>query len=92
MIRKGYAGSGIAMPALSDSTVSATIRQSDNAPIAREAATALVNRNEATGAVRPAKPAARGDRIMAGNPCIAGESPAEPVFHRTRGQYWGEVA
>src|ERR1700716_4172201 len=56
------------MLTLIDSTVSVTIRHSDSEPIASEAATALVNRDEATGAAWPSKPAARGDRIMAGNP------------------------
>jgi hypothetical protein len=59
-------GSGIAMLTLIDSTVSATIRHSETEPIASEAATALVNRDEATGAAWLSKPAARGDRIMAG--------------------------
>src|SRR3954451_25392758 len=53
------------MLTLIDSTVSATIRHSDNEPIASEAATALVNRDEATGAAWPSKPA-RDDRIMPG--------------------------
>jgi hypothetical protein len=74
---------------LIDSTVSATIRHSESAPIASEAATALVNRDEATGAAWLSKPAARDDRIMAGNPQIAGESPAEPAFRRNRRQYLG---
>jgi hypothetical protein len=59
-------GSGIAMLTLIDITVRATIRHSDSEPIASEAATALINRDEATGAAWPSKPAARGDRIMAG--------------------------
>src|ERR1700733_6742747 len=61
-----YSGSGIAMLTLIDSTGSATIRHSESEPIASEAATALVNRDEATGAAWSSKPAARGDRIMAG--------------------------
>ena len=40
------------MVTLIDSTVSVTIRHSDSAPIASEAATAWVNRDEATGAGR----------------------------------------
>ena len=47
-----------------ESTVRVTIRHSDNAPIASEAATAWVSRDEATGAAPPSKPAAPGDRIM----------------------------
>ena len=52
------------MLTLIESTVRETIRHSDNAPIASEAATAPVSRDEATGAERPLKPAAPGDRIM----------------------------
>jgi hypothetical protein len=62
----GYAGTGIARLTLIDSMVSATIRHSESEPIASEAATALVNRDEATGGAWPSKPAARGDRVMAG--------------------------
>jgi hypothetical protein len=60
----GYAGIGIAMLTLIDSSVRVTIRQSDSEPIASEAATASVNRLEATGAERPPKPAAPEGRIM----------------------------
>ena len=49
---------------LIESTVRVTTRQSDSAPIASEAAMALVNREEATGARRLTKPAVPGDRIM----------------------------
>jgi hypothetical protein len=52
---------------LIDSTVSATIRQSESEPIASEAATALINRDEATGAAGPSNPAAPRDRIMVGS-------------------------
>jgi hypothetical protein len=72
----GYAGSGIAMVTLIESTVSVTIRHSDSAPIARVAATVWVSRDEATGAERPSKPAPPGDRIMAEILHCAGESPA----------------
>ena len=41
------------MVTLIDNTVRVTIRHSDNAPIASEAATASVSRDEATGAERP---------------------------------------
>jgi hypothetical protein len=83
-------GSGIAMLTLIDITVRVTIRHSDSEPIASEAATALVNRDEATGAAWPSKPAARSDRIMAGKSLkIAGESPTEPVSRRNRRQYLG---
>src|SRR5258708_1773712 len=61
--KAGQTGSGIAMLTLIDSTVRATIRHSESEPIASEAATALVNRDEATGAAWSSKPAARGDRI-----------------------------
>src|SRR5258708_22102611 len=59
-----YAGIGIAMVTLIDSTVRLTIRHSDSAPIASEAATAWVNRDEATGARLLSKPGSPGDRIM----------------------------
>ena len=52
------------MVALIDNTVRVTIKHSDNAPIASEAATAWVNRDDATGAGRLAKPTAPDDRIM----------------------------
>ena len=61
----GYAGIGIAMLTLIESIVRVTIRQSDSDPIASEAATASVSRDEATGAEWPLKPAAPGDRVMA---------------------------
>jgi hypothetical protein len=64
------------MLTLIDSTVRATIRHSDSEPIASEAATASISRDEATGAERPLKPTAPGDRIMAGILQCAGESPA----------------
>jgi hypothetical protein len=70
-----YAGIGIAMLTLIENTVRATIRHSDSEPIASEAATASISRDEATGAERPLKPAAPGDRVMAGNPSRRGESP-----------------
>ena len=77
------------MLTLIDSTVSVTIRHSESEPIASEAATALVNRDEATSAAWPSKPAARGDRIMAGKSLkIADESPAEPVLAGIAGNIW----
>ncbi len=69
----GYAGRGIAMETLIESIVRVTIRHSDNAPIASEAATASVNRDEATGALRPLKPAVPGDRIMVRDPSTRGQ-------------------
>ena len=47
-----------------ESTVRVTLRHSDNAAIASEAATAPVSRDEATDAIWPSKPAAPDDRIM----------------------------
>jgi hypothetical protein len=55
---------GIATETWIESTVSVTIRHSDSEPIASDAATASISRDEATGAERPLKPAAPGDRIM----------------------------
>ena len=49
----GYAGIGIAMLTRIESTVRVTIRHSDSAATASDAATALVNREDATVAGRP---------------------------------------
>jgi hypothetical protein len=57
-------GIGIAMVPLIESTVSVMTRQSDSAPIASEAAIALVNWEEATGVRRLTKPAVPVDRAM----------------------------
>ena len=43
----------MAIETLIDSTVRVRIRHSDNEPIASEAATAFLSRDEATGAERP---------------------------------------
>jgi hypothetical protein len=59
-----YAGSGIAMLTLIESTVRATITHSDSEPKASVAATASFSLDEATGAQRPSKPKAPGDRVM----------------------------
>jgi hypothetical protein len=76
-----YVGIGIAMLVWIENTVSVTIRQSDSEPIASEATTASISRDDATGAERPTKPAARGDRVMAEFLRCAGESPAtSPYF------------
>jgi hypothetical protein len=64
-IVRTYAGIGIAVATLIESTVRVTIRHSDNEPIASEAATASVSRDEATGADGRTKPASPGDRVMA---------------------------
>jgi len=53
------------MLTLIESSVRVTTRQSDSEPIASDAVTASISREEATGAERPLKPAAPGDRIMA---------------------------
>jgi hypothetical protein len=73
-----YAGIGIAVVNLTESTVRVTIRHSDSEPIASEAATVRINRDEATGIERALKPAAPGDRIMAEILQVAGESPTTP--------------
>jgi hypothetical protein len=74
-----YTGSGMAIETLIDSTVRVTIRHSDNEPIASVAATASVSRVDATGAERPLKPAAPGDRFMAFKILATrAESPASP--------------
>jgi hypothetical protein len=66
-----YAGIGIAIETLIERTVRLTIRHSDNAPIASEAATASVSRDEATGTHRLLTPAAPGDRVMVSDPYCA---------------------
>jgi hypothetical protein len=63
------------MLTLIESAVRVTIRHSDSEPIASEAATASVSRDEATGADVVSKPAPD-DRIMAEILQCAGESPA----------------
>jgi len=63
-----YAGNGIANVTCVESTVRVTIRHSDNAPIASEAATAWVSLDDAVGAAQLSKPAAPDDRIMGRNP------------------------
>ena len=73
-----YAGIGIAVVNLIESTVRVTIKHSDSEPIASEAATVRINRDEATGIERALKPAAPGDRIMAEILQVAGESPTTP--------------
>ena len=66
------------METLIESMVRVTIRHSDSEPIASEAATVRVSRDEATGPGRALKPAGPDDRIMAGILTMAGESPATP--------------
>src|SRR6185295_20206316 len=68
-----HIGIGIVISLIA-STFRVEIRQSEAAPNASEAATALINRDDATGAA--AKPIAPCDRIIGPNPSIAGESPA----------------
>jgi len=53
------------MPTRIESTVTVTIRQSDSEASTSEAATASINRVEATGAERPLKPVAPVHRVMA---------------------------
>ena len=48
-----YVGIGIAMLVWIENTVSVTIKQSDSEPIASEATTASISRDDATGAERP---------------------------------------
>ena len=83
-------GIGIAIETLIESTVRVTIRQSDNEPIASVAATASFNRDEATGAQRPLKPTAPGDRIMAGILKMRGRiTPRHWDYSWNRWQYCG---
>src|SRR3981189_309899 len=81
------------MAILAESTVRVTIRHSDTAPNASEAATAWVSPDEATRAARPPKPAAPGAPVMAEILECAGESPAAcKVFRSNHGQYCGKTA
>jgi hypothetical protein len=64
----GYAGNGMAIESLIESNVSVTTRQSESEPIASVAATASVNRGDATGAGRRLKPTAPVGGVMAGYP------------------------
>ena len=81
------------MQTLIDSTLRLTIRHSDSAPIASEAATAWVSREEATGAERLAKPTAPDDRVMTEILEYACESPAPPVRFPSNGwRYCGDAA
>ncbi len=65
------------MLALIESAAITTARQSENAPKASDAATASINRDEATLALWPLKPCAPVNRVMAEIPGKqgAGESP-----------------
>ena len=84
--------SGIAMLTLIDSTVSMTIRHSESEPIASEAATALINRDEATGAAGPSNPAARGDRDMAEILKFRGRITRKTLFPAIAGKIWARRA
>jgi hypothetical protein len=75
----------MAMVAFIESAAMTTARQSEKAPKASDAATASINRGEATLALWPLKPCAPGERIMAKSLEAAGESPAvlrEPWLFR----------
>src|ERR1700712_2446654 len=77
------------MLTLIDITVRRTIRHRGSEPIASEAATALVIRDEATGAAWPSKPAARDDRIMAGKSFgTRANHPRQPLFTGIAGNIW----
>ena len=78
------------MATLIDSTVSVTITHSDNPQIASEAATGWVSRYDATGAPKLLKPAAPGDRIMAGILTMRGRITRNtPESRYARRQYCG---
>jgi hypothetical protein len=64
------------MLAFIESAAIATARQSENAPKASDAATASINRGEATLALWPLKPCAPEERIMVKSLETAGESAA----------------
>jgi hypothetical protein len=82
--RAAYSG-GMAILAFIDNAATTTARQSENAPKASDAATASINRGEATLALRPLKPCAPGERIMAKIPGGCGRITAvlrEPSLFR----------
>ena len=54
----------MAKPAPIDSAVNVTTRHNESAPSASEAATASISPEEATGALRPPKPAAACELVM----------------------------
>jgi hypothetical protein len=87
-----YAGIGIAMDTLIESTVRVTIRHNDSEPIASEAATASVSREEATGVGPLAKPAAPGNRLMARSFKAPANHLRIPKFRSDRWQDWGGAA
>jgi hypothetical protein len=60
----------MAIESLIESNVSVTTRQSESEPIASVAATASVNRDDATGAERRLKPTPPVDGVMAGHPSM----------------------
>jgi hypothetical protein len=74
------------MDILIESTVNVTARHSDSAPIANEAAMALVSREDATGTGRLMKPAVPGDRIMVPNPSRRGR--IIRVIRQIRNRRW----
>jgi hypothetical protein len=63
-VRQNHAGIGMAIATLIETMANATARHSDNAPIASDAAIALVNRADATGSVRPPKPTVPSDLFI----------------------------
>jgi hypothetical protein len=75
-----YAGIGIAIEIVIESTVNVTIRQSETEPTASVAATAPGNRDNAR-AERPLKPAAPEVRIMAGHPSMRARITRKPANH-----------
>jgi hypothetical protein len=76
-----YAGSGMAIDTLIDSTVRVTIRHSDTAPTASVAATACVTPD--AGAERISNPAAApGDRFMAEKLLQRGANHPQPQIYR----------
>jgi hypothetical protein len=82
---------GIAIATLIDIIAKATERTTAKAAIASEAATALVRREEATGAKRPPNhPLEPRDRIIVGSPqALANHQPGQSFTKH--GQDWGKL-
>src|SRR5579864_6659936 len=93
-----YAGNGNPAPSLLDSTVRVTIRQSDSEAIASEAATASLNRIDATataGLEQPTGPEDRGmvEKVLIKQPNQSRRAERiSPIRHRFVTVFTGKIA
>ena len=86
-MKSAYAGSGNPAPSLFDRTVRVTIRQSDSAAMASEAATASLTRVDATATAGQLKPAAPEDRFMGPNPLNISKRAKRPPSRANHPRY-----